>query len=338
MTKIRTCLFGLGHMGRNHLRVLQEDSRYDLVAVIDPVTESLPETAKPAPLMKQLPNDLSFDLAVVAAPTELHHSIVSMLLNRGVHVFVEKPAAGTESEARELVALAKQRGKKLAVGNIERCNPVVKALRHVIDSGIIGKAVHVNGLRAGGFPRNVKTGNNVILDLGVHELDVFRNLLGPIKVVNGIGHCVRNSDIYDTAEISIRSEGGATGTVHVNWLTPQRMRSIRVTGTDGVCLVDYIAQTCEVYGLGIEDRAKKTQFESLQWMHDTQNIAHAKIPVIAKESLKEQLDQLHLYLNGEAHILAIEDELIESVALVEQAERQVREAHVLSFHSKANAR
>lgn len=333
MAKVRTCLFGLGHMGKNHLRVLQDDPRYDLLAVIDPVTESLPETAKPVPLHKQIPETLDFDLAVVAAPTELHFSLVTELLNRGVHVFVEKPAAGNENEARELVALAKAKGKKLAVGNIERCNPVVGALRRVIQSGIIGKPVHVNGLRAGGFPRNVKPGNNVILDLGVHELDVFRNLLGPLKVVHGVGHATRNKDIFDTAEVVIHSESGVTGTVHINWLTPQRMRSIRVTGTEGICLVDYIAQTCEVFGLGLAERAAGTEFANLAFTHDTQNISHGKIPVIPRESLKEQLDQLYKYLNDEPHILAIDAELIESVALVEQAEHQVNEAHVLKFQN-----
>ncbi len=331
MAKIRTCLFGLGHMGRNHLRVLQEDERFELVAVVDPVTETLPDTAKPVALLKAAPLDLAFDLAVVAAPTELHFSLVTSLLNRGVHVFVEKPAAGTETEARELVKLAALKGKKLAVGNIERCNPVVKALRQVLQSGIIGTPVHVNGLRAGGFPRNVKPGNNVILDLGVHELDVFRNLLGPIQIVSGVGHDIRSSGIFDTAEVGIRSAKGVTGTVHINWLTPQRMRSIRVTGSEGVCLVDYIAQTCEVYGMGLAERIANSDFASVSVTHDTQNIAHAKIPVVPKESLKEQLDQLCLYLADKPHVLAIGDELIESVALVEQAEKKVLEAHVLKF-------
>lgn len=331
MAKIRTCLFGLGHMGRNHLRVLQDDPRYDLVAVIDPVTEVLPETARPVVLHKSVPEGLKFDLAVVAVPTELHYSLVTSLLNSGVNVFVEKPAAGTESEARDLVKLARSKGLKLAVGNIERCNPVVSALRQVIRSGIIGKPVHLNGLRAGGFPRNVKAGNNVILDLGVHELDVFRNLLGPLKIVTGVGHATRHKDIFDTAEVSIRSESGVTGTVHLNWLTPQRMRSIRVTGSEGVCLVDYIGQTCEVYGMGLADRAAKTEFSDLHFTHDTQNISHGRIPVVTKESLKEQLDQLHKYLSNEVHILATDDELIESVALVEQAEHQINDAHVLQF-------
>ncbi|RZA14036.1 MAG: Gfo/Idh/MocA family oxidoreductase [Proteobacteria bacterium] len=336
MTKIRTCLFGLGHMGKNHLRVLQEDSRYELVAVIDPVTDSLPATAQAVPLYKHLPDDLAFELAVVAAPTELHYSLVTGLLQRNHHVFVEKPAASTQSQAEELVALAQSKNLKLAVGNIERCNPVVGALRKVIGSGILGRLVHLNGLRAGGFPRNVKPGNNVILDLGVHELDLFRMILGPLDIVHGIGHSTQMSSIYDAAEISVRSKQGVTGTVHVNWLTPQRMRSIRVTGSEGLCLVDYIQQTCEVFGNGL--KSKDSIFASLPWQTDAQGLDTVQIPVVAKESLKEQLDQLHLYLSGKDHVLAIGAELIESVSLVEQAEKQVASAHVLPFHDPQSER
>ncbi len=331
MAKIRTCLFGLGHMGRNHLRVLQEDSRFELVAVIDPVTDALPASSADVPLHKQLPEDLMFDLAVVAAPTELHYSIVTNLLNRGHNVFVEKPAASTHTEASELVSLAESKGLRLAVGNIERCNPVVGALRSVIQSGILGRLVHLNGLRAGGFPRNVKPGNNVILDLGVHELDVFRMLLGPLDIVHGVGHCTQSSSIYDAAEISVRSKSGVTGTVHVNWLTPQRMRSIRVTGSEGLCLVDYIGQTCELFGNNLQKKA--TPFADLKWTSDQNGLDTASVPVVAKESLKEQLDQLYRYLSGETHILAVGAELIESVSLVEQAENQVAKAHVLPFHN-----
>ncbi|MBC7533894.1 MAG: Gfo/Idh/MocA family oxidoreductase [Oligoflexus sp.] len=330
MTKIRTCLFGLGHMGRNHLRVLQENSRFELVAVIDPVTDALPANAEGVPLLKQLPDDLKFELAVVAAPTELHYSLVTGLLQRGHHVFVEKPAASTHTQASELVALAETKGLRLAVGNIERCNPVVGALRGVIQSGILGRLVHLNGLRAGGFPRNVKPGNNVILDLGVHELDLFRMILGPIDIVHGVGHCTQASSIYDAAEISVRSKTGVTGTVHVNWLTPQRMRSVRVTGSEGLCLVDYIAQSCELFGHNLQK--KNTPFTDLNWTTDANGLDTAHVPVVAKESLKEQLDQLFLYLAGKPHILAVGAELIESVSLVEQAEKQVAMAHVLPFH------
>jgi UDP-N-acetylglucosamine 3-dehydrogenase len=318
MQVIRVVLFGMGNMGRNHFRVLQEDPRYQLQAVVDPVLEALPDAT--IPLLRTVDEALAlaWDLAVVAAPTELHYRIVKKILEHDRHVLVEKPAAGTMQEARELVQLATDRSLHLAVGNIERCNPVVGALRRLIQSGILGRLVHLTGTRAGGFPRNVKPGNNVILDLAVHELDVFRMLLGPLQVIHSIGHSTQIQEIFDTAEILVTGREGATGSVHVNWLTPQRLRSIRVTGTDAVCTVDYIAQTCEIAGLGLRGRASDVLPE-LQWLDSHGPLDRAFLPVEKQESLKIQLDQLSQFLSGHEHHLATHEQLVESVQLVEQA-------------------
>jgi UDP-N-acetylglucosamine 3-dehydrogenase len=317
-------------MGRNHYRVLSEDPRFELLAVVDPVLESLPVQGRPLPLLRDLKSALALDftLAVVAAPTELHATLVRDLLEAGRHVFVEKPAASTETEARQLVELAEARGLALAVGNIERCNPVVQALREVVQSQILGRIVHIHGLRAGGFPRNVKTGNNVILDLAVHELDVFRMLLGPMDILHSLAHATKQLGIYDAAEIIVRSAQGASGTVHVNWLTPQRLRTIRVTGDAGVAHVDYLAQTLELVGFELNERASQA-FPTLEWQRDAQGLERAQLPIISQESLKNQLQQLYCYLTGQAHHLAIGEELVESVQLVADAVRLADEAWIL---------
>ncbi len=108
------------------------------------------------------------------------------------------------------------------------------------------------------------------------------------------------------------------------------MRSIRVTGSEGLCLVDYIGQSCEIFGHNLQK--KNTPFAALKWTTDEHGLDTVAVPVIPRESLKEQLDQLFRYLSGESHILAVDAELIESVSLVEQAEKQVASAHVLPFH------
>jgi UDP-N-acetylglucosamine 3-dehydrogenase len=286
--------------------------------VVDPVLDVLSEAS--IPLLRTVDEALArdWDLAVVAAPTELHYVLVKKILEHNRHVLVEKPAAATLQQARELVQLASDRKLHLAVGNIERCNPVVGALRRLVQSGILGRLVHLTGTRAGGFPRNVKPGNNVILDLAVHELDVFRMLLGPLKVLNSIGHSTQIQNIFDTAEILVAGDQGATGSVHVNWLTPQRLRNIRVTGTDAVCTVDYIAQSCEISGLNLRGRVADV-LPDLQWLSSNGTLDRALLPVEKQETLKIQLEQLHRFLAGQEHYLATHEQLVESVQLVEEA-------------------
>ncbi len=322
MQRIRVVLVGLGHMGAFHFRVLREDPRFELVAVVDPVLAALPEGAPAIPLLRSLDQAqaLDFQLALIAAPTEWHDTLVEQALEQGRHVFVEKPAASTPEKAYELVQLARSRGLALAVGHVERCNPVVAALQSVVQSGILGRIVHVSGVRAGGWPRHVKRGNNVIVDLAVHELDVFRLLLGPLRIVHSVGHCTRDPEIMDTAELSLLSQDGVSASIHVNWHTPQRLRTIRVTGTQAVVHVDYLTQTAELVGINLSSLPQWAAL-GLTSHRDGQQLERASVPVVVRESLKIQLDHVFAMLQDQPHQLAHGEELIESVDLLSEAQR-----------------
>jgi UDP-N-acetylglucosamine 3-dehydrogenase len=309
-------------MGAFHYRVLREDPRFTLVAVVDPVVASLPDGAS-IPLLRHLSQvaDLAYDLAVIAAPTEWHDSLVAEALDQGRHVFVEKPAASTPEKALSLVTIAESKGLYLAVGHVERCNPVVASLQKVLASGILGRLIHVSATRAGGWPRAVKPGNNVIVDLAVHELDVFRLLLGPLSIVHSVGHSTREEGIFDTAELSLVSLLGVSATIHVNWHTPQRIRTIRVTGTAGVAHVDYIQQTLQIVGKQLAQHPAVADLGA-SVTTDPQGLDCLSIPIQARESLKRQLDEVFAMLSGQAHQLATGDELIESIYLLSEAQRQ----------------
>ena len=78
-------------------------------------------------------------------------------------------------------------------------------------------------------------------------------MIGPLKLEASVCHSTLKEGVHDTAEIFVTSASSVTATVHVNWITPTKIRTIRVTGTRGVCFVDYILQTCEVTGGGLLD-------------------------------------------------------------------------------------
>lgn len=317
--RIKTLLVGMGQMGRHHFRVLSEDARFELIGVVDPVLAQLPRVD--VPLYRQLAETSSFDydLAVVAAPTELHFELVKTLLLQKRHVFVEKPAASSAAAAQQLVTLAREQGRHLAVGNIERCNPVVAALQKVIESGVLGAPVHLQGIRAGSYPARVKEGNDVILDLAVHELDVFRLLLGPLTIMQSYGHAARQSGIVDTAEISVRNAAGVTGQIHVSWLSPERQRRIQLTALQGLAHLDYIGQTLKLVSSSLPHDP-----QGFDWQLDAQGMARAEVQIATQETLKVQLDQLYRLLQGEKHQLATEEQLIESVSLIEESLARVQ--------------
>lgn len=313
----RVVLFGLGNMGRNHLRVIAEDPRFELVAAVDPIQSVLPHpTPYQVPLFGSLDavENLAFDAAIVASPTETHYAVVKWLLERGKHVLVEKPAAGTAEETQDLRAHAQAARRVLCVGNIERCNPAVAKMREVLATGIIGRAIHADAVRAGRFPAQVKLGNHVILDLAVHELDVLGLLFGKLSVITSFCHAARSAGIFDAAEILLRTSNGISASVHVNWYSPERQRRLRVTGTSGVAELDYINQECFVLGHGLAARAPVIDHV----MEEGPGCERMRFPIVKAEPLKVQLGQFHASLLGSTHILCRDEELTESVRLVDE--------------------
>ena len=150
----RAVLFGMGNMGKHHLRVLRESAQFDLLGVVDPFSS---KQDLDVPLFSSIAEALELkpDCAVVATPTQTHFKIVGDLLDAGLHVLVEKPSASTHVESMALLNKARKNELHLAVGHIERQNPVVASLEKVIANGWIGKPVHVKAQRLGPKPANV---------------------------------------------------------------------------------------------------------------------------------------------------------------------------------------
>lgn len=321
MKKWRVALLGLGRMGRYHLQKLDLDPRFELVLVVDPELQELPKLSQSQPkLARQLTvlAEHSLDCAVVATPTETHFEVVSQLLGMGLHVLVEKPAASSFRECQSLQTMATERGLCLAVGNVERSNPAIAALKAAVSSGVLGVPVHMSTSRAGGYPPRVNQGNHVILDLAVHDLDIVRMFFGPLAVQHAIAHCTRLPGIYDTAEITLASHEGISATVHVNWLSPQRERRVRFIGTEAVCELDYLSQSCKLFGPNL---AASAAAQGLHWKVEDQSAQFdvLSVPVVARDALSHQLSEFAAYLQKEAHGLAVGVELSESVMLAEQA-------------------
>ncbi len=250
MSRIKVALFGLGRMGRNWQRVIVASPICELVAVVDPYVD--------APGIRRSFADIArmdFEAAVVAAPTPAHLSLAATLLRAGKKVLVEKPMADTFSGCMDLAMMPESRD--LVVGHVERFNPAIRTLREVLQDGLIGTPIHFSCTRVGGYPSHVTPSNNVTLDLAVHDIDLLRELLGELRIVGSVCHATVDRDVCDTAEILL-SAGGASATVHTNWITPVKIRTFRVTGTAGVCFVDLIAQTCEV-AVGSERRAMRVE-------------------------------------------------------------------------------
>jgi len=326
-SKTKILLVGLGRIGQNHLRVLRETPGLELAAVVDaggPGRHDLGGAAFGASVAEVA--KVPFEAAVIATPTETHHAIARELIGMGKHLLVEKPIASSFAQGRELLALAEARGTRLAVGHVERFNPAVRKLREVLREGWLGTPIHFAFTRVGGYPNTILEGNNVILDLAVHDIDVLRSLVGAVKLEHSMCHVTWRDGVFDTAEMLLAASTGASATVHVNWVTPTKIRTLRVTGTRGVCFVDYMLQTCELFGGSLlkQSEPTSTTFDALQELYRTTD--RIQFGVQKEEPLRAQAAQFQRFLeSGEAGELCTGRDALAAVLLAEravQAERQ----------------
>jgi predicted dehydrogenase len=139
--KLRAGVVGLGMMGRNHARVYDElADEVDLIAVADPDAAAVRRStagraARGYADAARMFAEEELDLVSVVSPTSLHLPVVLAALAAGVNVLVEKPIAGERDEAERMIAAARDAGKLLTVGHIERFNPAVRELHRRLQVG-----------------------------------------------------------------------------------------------------------------------------------------------------------------------------------------------------------
>ena len=163
MKRVRIAVVGFGRFGRLHALRLREHPQFELRHVVDFRTdarveangmgfETLSDLGKLAP-------DVS--AAVVATPAETHAEIATLLMRRGLHVLVEKPLATSEADLEQMLATARETGRILCTGHVERFNASSIRLCR-------GDAIEFNRVATG-----THDGRHAVLDLLVHDLDLF---------------------------------------------------------------------------------------------------------------------------------------------------------------------
>jgi len=248
---LKVAVIGTGSMGKHHARVYSQLENVQLVGVAD----TNPETAKTVAreyktraytdyrelILKERPDAVS-----IAVPTILHRDVTLYALDHGTHVLVEKPIAHTVEAAKEMEAKAREKGLKLMVGHIERFNPAVRELKRIIGAGELGQVKAMSARRVGPFTNRI-TDVGVIIDIGVHDIDVMSYILNDTisGVYTSAGDCNGVAETY--AMMMLMFQNGGTGIIETNRLTPRKIRELTVTGTKAVAVVDYIEQTLTIH-------------------------------------------------------------------------------------------
>ncbi len=247
MKRVAIGVIGTGFWGENQVRVLRQSRIADLIAICDTNERRAKEigTKYGVPWYTDVNKFLrvpKLEAVTVCTPTQTHLKVGLLAIESGKNLLVEKPMTGEERAADRLVNSARKAGVKLLVGFIERFNPGVRAVKKMLTQQIVGNVIIATGRRVARWP--IRIGDvGVVKDTAIHDIDAMRYLLEEeVSAVFAQTGSLRRHSYEDYAEIMLRFKGGTTGFIDANWLTPRKVRTLIITGSDATISLDYITQ------------------------------------------------------------------------------------------------
>lgn len=236
-------VLGAGHLGKIHLRLLNQSEKYNLIGFYDPNAENAQKVSsefgyRKFDTIEELIENV--DVVDIVTPTLSHYDCAVMAIKKGKHIFLEKPISNTVAEAEEIIRLSKEHNVKGQVGHVERFNPAFKAVKNKINNPMF-----IETHRLAEFnPRG--TDVPVVLDLMIHDIDAILSVVkSKVKEVHASGVSVI-SDSPDIANARIEFENGCVANVTSSRISMKNMRKARFFQKDAYISVDYLDKICEV--------------------------------------------------------------------------------------------
>jgi predicted dehydrogenase len=235
MQAIRAAVIGVGYLGRFHAQKYAQARGCKLEAVVD-----VRAVAREAALREFSCEALAdyrellgrVDAVSIVTPTPTHFALARDFLDSGSHVLVEKPVTETPQEARELIELARARGRVLQVGHLERFNPAIRAAEPYLKAPRFIECHRLAPYRERG------TEVNVVLDLMIHDIDIVQTIVGsPIAAVDAIGAAVFSDEI-DIANARLRFANGCVANATASRVSMKTERKLRVFEDEAYLSID----------------------------------------------------------------------------------------------------
>jgi len=240
---LKAGVLGAGHLGKIHLKLLNQSQEYELIGFYDANKENAEKIAEE--FGYKMYDDLDeliaeADMVDVVTPTLAHFDVAKKVISAGKHLFIEKPITNTYEEAEELIHLAEKFGVKGQVGHVERFNPAFQAVANRIE-----KPMFIEAHRLAEFnPRG--TDVPVVLDLMIHDIDAVMSVVkSNVKKINASGVSVI-SDTPDIANARIEFENGCVANLTASRISMKNMRKSRFFQRDAYISVDFLEKKCEI--------------------------------------------------------------------------------------------
>jgi predicted dehydrogenase len=256
---VRVGVIGAGYWGPNIVRNLHEAPDAEPVAVADLSKERLDGVRKRFPAVRvttdhrELLGDRAIDAICIATPVGTHRPLAEEAFAAGKHVFVEKPLAGSVSDAEAIVRASERAGKTLMVGHTFVYNPAVIAVKRILEADGIGRVHYIDSQRVNLGLHQFDI--NVLWDLGPHDVSITLYWLDEEpEWVQATGACFVQPEIEDVVFLMIGFPSGAIAHAHLSWLAPSKLRAMTVIGSKKMVVYDDVqaVEKVKVYDQGVD--------------------------------------------------------------------------------------
>lgn len=285
---IKAGVVGCGHLGRIHIKLLIQSENYDLIGVYDVNKKHSKEIEKEYGCkaynsFEEMLNDI--DVLDIVTPTPFHFDYAKKAIEKGIHVFIEKPVCSNTEESIELIKISELNNAKIQVGHVERFNPAYTSVENNISEPMFIEAHRLAQFN----PRG--TDVSVVLDLMIHDIDIILNSVkSPIKSISSNGISVI-SDSPDIANARIEFENGCVANLTASRVSLKNMRKTRFFQSGKYISVDFLKREAQV----VEIDEKKSEIPIM--VLETENGKKKKI-YFSKPKISENnaiLDELNSF-------------------------------------------
>jgi len=236
---VSTAVIGAGDWGKNHVRKFHELGSLSAICEkrADVIAEMQSNFGVIARDFDDIIEDPSIDALALITPATTHKDLAVRALEKGKHLFIEKPIALTSNDATSIKNAAASNQRILMVGHLLQYHPCFQTLKELVSSGELGAIRHINARRfnIGKFREE----ENVLWDLGPHDVSMVLSLVGdmPIKISATKSNYLLN-DVSDFATIQLGFENNINAEINLSWLAPQKEHRLIVVGDKAMAVFD----------------------------------------------------------------------------------------------------
>ena len=314
---LRVAVVGAGAFGRNHLRVYREleqaGEAVQLAAVVDSDPAATAEAEKfGIPAFTTIEACLAaggrLDAASICVPTIHHASAAEPLLAAGVDLLIEKPLAASLADADRILALAREYGRIVQTGHLERFNPAVTAARQHLHQPMFFESHRLSIFT----PRSLDV--DVVLDLMIHDLDIVLSLVAsPVREVRAVGLPVLSNKV-DIANVRVEFENGCVANFTASRVSTERVRKLRFFQAHQYLSLDFARQdllmidVTAAAGMDPAQLAALAQLAQQAGQHPSAGLSLKKVQVELGEPLRLEIASfLHSVRTRATPVVSAED-------------------------------